>query len=57
MTKKHEQEEEKDWTNPADPKQAADERDQEQLIRQKKEAERRHDNLTEKEHIDKPNNN
>jgi hypothetical protein len=36
----------KDWDNPADPENAEDQRDAEQLIRQKKEAERRRNNLS-----------
>ena len=38
--------EEKVWENPADPKAPADGREQEQLLRQYKEAKRRKDNLT-----------
>jgi hypothetical protein len=37
---------EKDWDNPTNPENAEDSRDVEQLIRQKKEAERRKDNLS-----------
>ena len=37
---------EQSWDNPMDPEKAADERDIEQLKRQKKEAERRKENLT-----------
>lgn len=36
----------KQWDNPAEPENAADERDDEQLARQKKEAELRKANLT-----------
>jgi len=36
-----------DWTNPTNPEGAHDQRDVEQLIRQKKEAERRKENLSE----------
>jgi len=39
--------EEKEWDNPLAPERTADERDKEQLVRQYKEAKRRHDNLTE----------
>ncbi len=46
------EEKEKAWENPSDPKQVSDERDKEQLLRQYKEAKRRHDNLTEDD--DKP---
>jgi hypothetical protein len=44
--------EEKEWENPKDPAQTTDERDKEQLLRQYKEAKRRHDNLTENEEED-----
>lgn len=46
--------EEQEWENPLDPELPSDERDKEQIIRQYKEAKRRKDNLTEKDHIDKP---
>ncbi|MFD2148061.1 hypothetical protein [Mucilaginibacter antarcticus] len=49
---KPEETKEKAWENPSDPKQVSDERDKEQLLRQFKEAKRRHDNLTEED--DKP---
>ena len=39
--------EKKDWDNPSNPENAEDERDMEQLLRQKKEAERRKNNLSE----------
>jgi hypothetical protein len=39
--------EEKEWENPLDPEKSADDRNQEQLQRQYKEAKRRNDNLTE----------
>lgn len=39
----------KDWENPGNPEKAEDNRDAEQLLRQKREAERRHDNLTDAE--------
>jgi hypothetical protein len=35
-----------DWQNPADPEKAEDQRDLEQLLRQKHEAERRKNNLS-----------
>ncbi len=38
--------EKKEWENPAEPDKTTDERDKEQLLRQYKEAKRRHDNLT-----------
>ena len=41
------------WENPANPKDASDDRDNEQVQRQYEEAKRRKDNLTEKDHIDK----
>lgn len=43
--------EEKDW---ADPEKPDDKRDEEQFTRQVNEAKRRKNNLTEKDHIDKP---
>jgi len=45
---------EKDWENPLDPENPADGRDEEQFTRQVNEAKRRKNNLTEKDHIDKP---
>lgn len=39
--------EQQDWDNPSDPEHAEDSRDLEQLLRQKKEAERRNANLSE----------
>ena len=45
---------EKDWENPMNPEQPADNRDEEQFTRQVNEAKRRKNNLTEKDHIDKP---
>ena len=45
--------EQQEWENPQDPELPSDERDKEQIIRQYKEAKRRKDNLTEKDHIDK----
>ena len=44
---------EQEWENPLDPENPSDQRDQEQVIRQYKEAKRRKDNLTEKDHIDR----
>jgi hypothetical protein len=45
--KKSEEPKEKEWENPIDPTKSTDERDKEQVLRQYKEAKRRHDNLTE----------
>jgi len=45
-SKKHNENEEKEWENPVDPRMSTDERDKEQLLRQYKEAKRRKDNLT-----------
>jgi len=42
-------EEEKEWENPIEPTKTSDPRDEEQMLRQYKEAKRRHDNLTENE--------
>ncbi|NCD71523.1 hypothetical protein [Mucilaginibacter agri] len=44
---------EQEWENPLNPEQPTDEREKEQVVRQYKEAKRRKDNLTEKDHIDK----
>jgi len=46
--------EEQAWANPQNPEKPSDQRDQEQVIRQYEEAKRRKNNLTEKDHIDKP---
>ncbi|MEB0263378.1 MULTISPECIES: hypothetical protein [unclassified Mucilaginibacter] len=46
--------EEKEWENPKAPENTSDERDEEQIARQYKEAKRRHDNLSENQ--DKENN-
>ena len=46
--------EEQEWENPNDPEKPSDGRDQEQIERQYREAKRRKDNLTETDHIDKP---
>ena len=45
--KKPEETKEKEWENPTDPTKSTDERDKEQVLRQYKEAKRRHDNLSE----------
>jgi hypothetical protein len=45
--------EEQEWEDPLNPGNSSDERDKEQIVRQYKEAKRRKDNLTEKDHIDK----
>ena len=47
VTDKKEDKPEKEWENPQAPEKTGDDRDKEQLIRQFKEAKRRHDNLTE----------
>ena len=46
-------EEEKEWENPVEPTKTSDPRDEEQLLRQYKEAKRRHDNLTDDESKEK----
>ncbi|MBS1525442.1 MAG: hypothetical protein JST19_07325 [Bacteroidetes bacterium] len=48
------QNEEKEWEDPIDPESPSDGREKEQIVRQYKEAKRRHENLSEKDHIDKP---
>ena len=45
--------EEQEWENPLNPGKPSDARDKEQIERQYKEAKRRKDNLTEKDHIDR----
>lgn len=45
--------EEQQWENPMDPLKPSDARDKEQIERQYREAKRRKDNLTEKDHIDR----
>jgi hypothetical protein len=45
---------EKEWEDPRDPESPSDAREKEQVLRQYEEAKRRKDNLTEKDHIDKP---
>ncbi len=58
IKKKQDQEsEEKRWENPGDPEKPTDEREKEQIERQYREAKRRKDNLTEKDHIDKKREN
>lgn len=47
--------EEKDWEDPSNPENPSDSRAEEQFTRQVNEAKRRKNNLTEKDHIDKPN--
>jgi hypothetical protein len=47
--KKTVKEDEKEWVNPVEPTKTSDERDEEQILRQYKEAKRRKDNLTEDE--------
>jgi hypothetical protein len=49
--------EEQEWENPQNPEDPSDARDKEQILRQYAEAKRRKDNLTEKDHIDKPKTN
>jgi hypothetical protein len=39
-------EEEKEWENPVEPTKTSDPRDEEQVLRQYKEAKRRHENLS-----------
>jgi hypothetical protein len=51
--KKSRKGEEQEWENPTDPEKPSDARDKEQIERQYKEAKRRKDNLTEKDHIDR----
>ncbi len=46
--------EKKDWADPLNPEKPSDSRDEEQFTRQVTEAKRRKNNLTEKDHIDKP---
>jgi len=55
--KKNNRAEEQEWENPQDPEASSDGRDKEQIVRQYKEATRRKNNLTEKDHIDKPKTN
>jgi hypothetical protein len=51
--KKITEKEEQEWENPMNPEMPSDARDKEQIERQYKEAKRRKDNLTEKDHIDR----
>jgi hypothetical protein len=53
--KKTIKEEEKEWENPVEPTKTSDERDEEQILRQYKEAKRRKDNLTEDDDDTKKN--
>ena len=53
--KKTIKEEEKEWENPVEPTKTSDERDEEQILRQYKEAKRRRDNLTEDDDDTKKN--
>ena len=55
--KKKRESEEQEWQNPMNPENPSDARDKEQILRQYEEAKRRKDNLTEKDHIDKPKTN
>ncbi|MGN6638980.1 MAG: hypothetical protein ACTHJ8_08715 [Mucilaginibacter sp.] len=57
VKKKHTESDEQEWENPQNPEQSSDARDKEQIVRQYEEAKRRKDNLTEKDHIDKPKSN
>lgn len=50
--KKPEEPKEKEWENPVAPETSSDDRDKEQVLRQYKEAKRRHDNLTEEDDKD-----
>ncbi|MBS1504301.1 MAG: hypothetical protein JST32_19695, partial [Bacteroidetes bacterium] len=54
VKKKPAQNDEKEWEDPIDPENPSDARDKEQIVRQYEEAKRRHENLSEKDHIDKP---
>jgi hypothetical protein len=54
VKKKNKASDEQEWENPQNPEEPSDARDKEQVLRQYKEAKRRKDNLTEKDHIDKP---
>lgn len=51
--KKNNDSEEQEWENPLDPEKPSDDREKEQVERQYREAKRRKDNLTEKDHIDR----
>ena len=52
VDKKTKKTDEKEWENPNAPDKTSDDRDKEQLLRQYKEAKRRHDNLSEPEEND-----
>lgn len=54
IKKKNTEAGEQEWENPQNPADTSDSRDKEQIVRQYEEAKRRKDNLTEKDHIDKP---
>ena len=54
VKKKNTDADQQEWENPQNPEGTSDGRDKEQIERQYKEAKRRKDNLTEKDHIDKP---
>lgn len=56
VKKKNKTSDEQEWENPQNPEEPSDARDKEQILRQYEEAKRRKDNLTEKDHIDKPKN-
>ena len=51
--KNNSENEEQEWEDPLNPGEPSDARDKEQIERQYREAKRRKDNLTEKDHIDK----
>jgi hypothetical protein len=53
LRKKNIESDEQEWEDPFNPEKPSDARDKEQIERQYKEAKRRKDNLTEKDHIDK----
>lgn len=55
IKKKTVKEDEKEWDNPVEPTKTSDERDEEQILRQYKEAKRRKDNLTEDDEPKKEN--
>ncbi|HJP63917.1 MAG TPA: hypothetical protein VJ844_10760 [Mucilaginibacter sp.] len=57
VKKKNTEAGEQEWENPQNPEDTSDSRDKEQIVRQYEEAKRRKDNLTEKDHIDKPKQN
>jgi hypothetical protein len=53
IPKKKTESKQQEWEDPKTPEKPLDQRDQEQLLRQYKEAKRRKYNLTEKDHIDR----